>query len=117
MPSNSRFPNAVPTPVSRVFDLNGAPVRTDGAYVVYWMVAQRRPRANFALQRAVECANALGVPLVVFEPLRVGYRWASDRHHQFVIDGMRDHVHAFGVPGCRYVPYVERHADEGRGLL
>ena len=117
MSSGTPFLMPVPTPAVRVFDLNGRPSNPAGAYVLYWMVAQRRPGANFALQRAVEAANALGVPLLVLEPLRVGYRWASDRHHQFVLDGMRDHLRAFDVPGCQYLAYVEPEEGAGRGLL
>ena len=54
------------------------------------MTASRRARWNFALQRAVEHANALRLPLLVLEPLRAEYRWACDRFHRFVIDGMVD---------------------------
>lgn len=105
------------TPTERIFPCNDAPLRGDRRYVLYWMIANRRPRANFALQRAVELANELGRPLLVFEPLRVGYRWASDRHHAFVVAGMRDHAIDFDVAGCRYAPYVEPKPGAGSGLL
>ena len=39
---------------------------------------------------AIEQAAELVKPLVVLEPLRAGYPWASDRMHRFVIDGMAD---------------------------
>ena len=52
------------------------------------MIAARRTRWNFALQRAVEQCVELGKPLVILEPLDVDYPWASDRLHRFVLDGM-----------------------------
>ena len=77
-----------PAPSERIRRANDAPVRSERAYVLYWMVAARRARANFALQRAAELAVELARPLIVFEPLRVGYPWASDRLHAFVLQGM-----------------------------
>lgn len=47
------------------------------------MIAGRRLRYNFALDRALEHCRALPKPLVIFEALRVGYPWASDRLHRF----------------------------------
>lgn len=103
-------------PDIRVRALNTVPER-DGRYVLYWMVAFRRPRWNFALQRAAERANALGKPLVILEALRTGYRWASDRLHQFILDGMRAHRAYFNDRGVFYFPYVEPEHGAGSGLL
>jgi deoxyribodipyrimidine photo-lyase len=97
--------------------LNDAPLRADRDYVLYWMTAARRTRSNFALQRAVELARELSRPLVVFEPLRAGYSWASDRMHAFVLQGMGDNARAFARAPVRYFPYVESSAGEGAGLL
>lgn len=104
-------------PAERISTLNRAPVRMDGDYVLCWMIAARRSRYNFGLQRAVEHAIQLGKPLVVFEALRAGHRWASSRFHQFVIDGMRDNARGFQRAGVRYHPYLECADGEGRGLL
>ena len=93
------------------------PVRRDGAYVLYWMIAARRPSWSFALDRAIGWARTLGRPLLVFEPLRAGYGWASDRLHRFVIDGMLDNRRAFAPAGVTYFPYVEPHPRAGKGLL
>ncbi len=104
-------------PGVRVRALHDAPVAPGGAYVLYWMVAQRRARSSYALDRAREWCEELGRPLLVFEPLRVGYRWASDRLHRFVLDGMAEHSRAFADAGVTYLPYVERSPGEGSGLL
>jgi deoxyribodipyrimidine photo-lyase len=104
-------------PRVRITAMNAAPVRISGDYVLYWMIAARRPTANFGLQRAVEHAVALRKPLLVFEALQVDHQWASARFHQFVIDGMRDNAAAFQAANVRYYPYLERSRGESNGLL
>lgn len=104
-------------PTIRVQDRNAERLRGEGSYVLYWMVAARRPRFNFALQHAADCARQLQKPLVVFEPLRAGYRWASDRLHTFVLNGMADNARRFQERGVTYLPYLEPKPDAGKGLL
>jgi deoxyribodipyrimidine photo-lyase len=108
------------TPDIRLRQANDAPIRGDGDFVLYWMIANRRLGWNFALDRAVEHARVLGKPLLILEALRCGYRWASDRIHRFVLEGMADHqrriVERRGE-GVLYYPYVERAAGAGSGLL
>jgi deoxyribodipyrimidine photo-lyase len=79
-------------PPIRVRACNDAPIRAYGDFVLYWMTAFRRTTWNLSFERAVERANDLKKPLVIFEPLRIGYRWASDRRHRFVLDGMADNL-------------------------
>lgn len=106
-----------PIPAARIRDLNGRPVRGDAGHVLYWMTAQRRLDWNFALQRAVEWAQELRRPLVILEPLRVDYAWASVRHHRFVIEGMRDNAIGASAAPVTYYPYVETRVGVGKGLL
>ena len=110
-------PTLRPVLPERVTPLNQAPLRSEGRYVLYWMTAQRRTRSNFALQRALTWCQELGRPLVIFEPLRVGYEWASERFHSFVIDGMRDNQARCAELGVSYYPYVEPREGAGKGLL
>jgi deoxyribodipyrimidine photo-lyase len=105
------------TPKHRYRRMNDAPVREDGAYVLYWMTSARRTTHSWSLAHAVGWASALGKPLVIFEPLRCGYRWASDRIHRFVIEGMVDNAAACAAAGVTYVPYVEPEEGAGKGLL
>ncbi|KAA5539630.1 deoxyribodipyrimidine photolyase [Roseiconus nitratireducens] len=81
------------------------------------MIASRRTHHNFALQHAVDRARSLGKPLVIFEPLRVRYRWASDRIHRFIIEGMRDNRAALLETPVTYYPYVEPEPGHGTPLL
>jgi len=104
-------------PALRVQARNPRAVRTAGDYVLYWMIASRRTGWNFALDRAVELAHDLEKPLLVLEPLRVGYRWNSDRMHRFVLDGMRANRDACAAAGVAYYPYVEPAEGAGKGLL
>jgi deoxyribodipyrimidine photo-lyase len=100
----------------RVTAVNDAPLAS-GRYVLYWMIAARRTRASFALDHAIARSRELGRPLVVLEPLRAGYAWASDRLHAFVLQGMSDNAAALGAAGVTYLPYVEPEPGAGAGLL
>ena len=104
-------------PAIRVRPCNQACVREDGSFVLYWMIAARRARWNFALERAVEHAVRLGKPLVVLEALRAGYQWASERLHAFVIEGMADNARAFAGTPLTYLPYVEPEPGSGKGMV
>ena len=104
-------------PLERTTILNDAPVDPDGEFVLYWMVANRRLRHNFALQRAVEWANELDKPLLVFEPLRCGYTYANDRIHAFILQGMADNRADAERLGINYHNYVEPEPNAGKGFL
>ncbi|MBK7978291.1 MAG: deoxyribodipyrimidine photolyase [Deltaproteobacteria bacterium] len=104
-------------PAARVRALNEAPAWSDGDYVLHWMTATRRVRSSFALDRSLEHARALGKPLVILEALRVGYRWASDRLHRFILDGMAENQRRLDAAPVTYFPYVEEAPDAGKGLL
>ncbi len=101
----------------RVTAVNQAPVNAKGEYVLYWMIGARRTTWSFALDHAVAVAKQLERPLLVFEPLRVGYPWASDRFHAFVMQGMADNAKRFAAKGIAYFSYVEPAPDADKGLL
>jgi deoxyribodipyrimidine photo-lyase len=104
-------------PALRIRPLNEARVRPEGDFVLYWMTAYRRTSWNYALDRAIARARELDRPLVVFEALRAGYPWASDRIHQFVMDGMVDNGARLARGPALYYPYLESRPGDGRGLL
>ena len=104
-------------PETRVRILNPADVNPNGEFVLYWMIAARRLGWNFALDRAVDLATALGKPLVIVEALRCDYPHASDRLHRFVLDGMADNRRIASRTAALYYPYVEPDAGAARGLL
>jgi deoxyribodipyrimidine photo-lyase len=104
-------------PDFRVQTLNTAPVREERPCVLYWMVAARRVRFNFALERAADWARELGLPLLVLEALRCDYPWASARFHRFILDGMADNRAALERCNALYYPFIEQEKGAGRGLL
>jgi deoxyribodipyrimidine photo-lyase len=105
------------TPASRILPQNERPLDPSGDYVLYWMVAGRRTRYHFGLQRACELAAELRRPLVVLEALRAGYPFASDRFHAFVVQGMHANARDFASSSANYYPYVEPSPGAGSGLL
>jgi len=104
-------------PTLRVQEANRAPVNEAGRFVLYWMIAHRRTRWNYSLDRAIDWAIELNRPLVVLEALRCGYDWASDRLHAFVLKGMSDNQRRFKGRKIYYHPYIETVPDAGKGLL
>ncbi len=117
-PSHSEaLPPPSEVPPLRLRALNSLPPTTDGQFVLYWMTAFRRIQSNFALQYARDLAMHLGKPLVVVEALRIGYRWASDRFHRFIIEGMVDNALQCESAGVTYYPYVEPSHRDGESMI
>jgi deoxyribodipyrimidine photo-lyase len=92
-------------------------VRPDAAYVLYWMTAYRRTQSNFSLQRAIEWALHLELPLVVLSALRLDYPFASDRIHSFLLDSMEDVSQDLAPTRAHLFSYVEPTPGAGKGLL
>jgi deoxyribodipyrimidine photo-lyase len=86
--------------------------RPGGEHVLYWMQSTFRARDNQALDFAVEQANALRVPLVVYHGLRHDYPWASDRLHTFILESVADLYRDFEAIGIQYGFYLERNGDD-----
>jgi len=80
-----------------------------GEFVLYWLQTTMRSRANSALNFAAEQANALMLPLVVYQGLRPDYPWASDRFHTFILESAVDMAADFGDRGIPYGFYLEPH--------
>jgi deoxyribodipyrimidine photo-lyase len=68
---------------------NGSP-RADGNCVVYWMQRAQRAIDNPALDVAVEAANGLSKPVVVFFAPVPYYPRANLRHYRFLNEGIPD---------------------------
>jgi deoxyribodipyrimidine photo-lyase len=102
---------------ARVRAANDRPPNTKGKYVLYWVQMFRRLHSNHALDHALRLAAGWKKPLVVYEGLKLNYPWAAARHHQFILQGMRDNAAAAKRLGVSYWPFVETPADAGRGLV
>ncbi len=107
----------VSVPSIRIRGLNSRPVNSSGQYVLCWLTAARRLTWNFTIDRAVELAERLKKPVLLFEAIRLDYPWASRRLHAFVVQGMRSNQEQAAKSGHLYVPYVERSHGDGAGLI
>ena len=103
----------IPESRLRIFNTDSNP----GKCVVYWMISARRSEWNHGLEHAINLSNERELPLVVVEPLAIAHRWANDRSHTFVIQGMMSNKNAFDESPITYIPYVETRPGEARGLL
>jgi deoxyribodipyrimidine photo-lyase len=74
----------------RVTVRNAASYNPEGKCVVYWMQRAQRGIDNPALDTAIEAANALGMPVVVFLAPVPFYPHANLRHYTFLTQGIPD---------------------------
>ena len=75
---------------ARVTVRRGGPPNAEGRCVVYWMQRAQRALDNPALDVAIEAANALRKPVVVFLGLTPFYPNANLRSYTFFVQGFRD---------------------------
>ena len=66
------------------------PLLPDAKCVVYWMQRAMRIHQNPALDVAIDAANLLGLPVVVFFSVIPNYPNANLRHYHFLQQGLRD---------------------------
>ncbi|HEX9970918.1 MAG TPA: deoxyribodipyrimidine photo-lyase [bacterium] len=59
-------------------------------YVLYWMQASQRAEYNHALEYAIQQANALNKPLVVFFGITDNFPEANERHYYFMLEGLQE---------------------------
>jgi deoxyribodipyrimidine photo-lyase len=91
----------------RVFNKNEKEINDKGDYVLYWMQSTRRFQYNFALEYAVSWANKLNKPLLIYEAFSCQYRWATDRSHTFMMQGMKQHLDFAENNDLNYITFCE----------
>ena len=79
-----------------------------GEFVLYWVQVTLRARENPAFNFAVEQANRLRQPVLVYHGLRSDYPWASDRLHTFIIESAADLAKDFADLGVQYEFFLEQ---------
>ncbi|MFO0913532.1 MAG: NAD(P)-binding protein [Pirellulales bacterium] len=89
----------------------------DGEYVLYWTHSALRADENPALETALELADVLRLPMVVYQGLSESYPYASDRHHRFVLEGALDLRRQLAARRIGYVLHVERPGARGPYLV
>jgi len=90
--------------------LRAGPPASDGRYVLYWLQMYRRAEYNPALAEAIRRANALDLPLLVYEGLNPDYPGACDRIHRLVLECARDTARGLAGRGIPYVFHLRRRA-------
>jgi deoxyribodipyrimidine photo-lyase len=83
--------------------------RPGGKCVVYWMQRAMRIHDNPALDVAIDAANLLGLPVVVFFSVIPNYPNANLRHYHFMQQGLRDVETDAAGRGVGFV--LRRHPD------
>lgn len=88
---DSRLFGSLPTHLAEgARPLNGRAVSSDGEFVLLWLHHAVRAHENAALDVAIELANDLDLPVLVYQGLGGDHRFNSDRHHTFILEGARD---------------------------
>jgi deoxyribodipyrimidine photo-lyase len=93
----------------RVLVRRGGALRKAAQCVVYWMQRAVRIVENPALDVAIEAANILGLPVVVYFGVIPNYPNANLRHYHFLQQGLRDVEEDAAELGVGFV--VRRHPD------
>ncbi len=78
------------------------------------MQASQRVECNHALEFAIQKANEMAKPLVVYFGLTDGYPEANDRHYRFMLEGLGNVGEALRQRGIKF---VIRHESPERGVV
>ncbi len=78
--------------------------------VLYWTHHALRSDENPALDVAIHLADRLELPLLVYQGLSENYRFASDRHHTFILEAARDLQASYAKLGISFAFHLERRA-------
>lgn len=101
----------------RVRHWNQSGLRAAGEYVLYWAQMNRRADWNQALDYAIEKANELALPVLVYEGLTCSYPHASDRLHTFILQGVPEMEKRLRTRGIGYVFYLRQRASDPNDVL
>lgn len=97
----------------RIRPLNSRPpVR--GHFVLYWMQASQRVEHNHALAYALDRANELRLPVVVFFGLTESFPEANERHYVFMLQGLAEVERTLRELGVRLI--IRRGSPEKKVL-
>jgi len=87
----------------RVLVRQGGELRADGECVVHWMQRAQRVLDNPAVEVAVACGNALGLPVVAYFSVIPNYPNANLRHYHFLQQGLLDVAEGMAERGIGFV--------------
>jgi deoxyribodipyrimidine photo-lyase len=99
----------------RIRPLNDRKIK-DGRYVLYWMQQSQRAAYNHALEHAIDIANRLDLPVLVFFGITAGFPEANARHYAFMIEGLQSVRDDLARRGIGFVPRIVA-PDEGAVIM
>jgi deoxyribodipyrimidine photo-lyase len=88
----------------------------DGKYVLYWMQASHRAECNHALEFAIEKANKLNRPLIVYFTLIPNFPSANVRSYFFMLQGLREVSKSLEARNIEFQMTIGHPLDEVRKL-
>ncbi len=88
-----------------------------GKFVLYWLRTAMRAHENPALDVARLIAHRHQLPLLVYQGLSEDYRYASDRHQTFILQGARDLQQQLAAAGVSYAFALTSRRDDKPYLL
>ena len=104
-----RTPGTIPEDLARLASQPRVLVRRGGAprkgarSVVYWMQRAMRIQDNPSLDVAIEAANLLSLPVVVYFSVIPNYPNANLRHYHFLAQGLKDVAEDAAARGIGFV--------------
>lgn len=116
MQSSEVVQRMAPALSERVRVLRDGDLATPGQFVLYWCHHAMRGHENPALDAALAVGQSVGLPVLVYQGLSERYRYASDRHHTFLLQGMADLQTELEARKIAYVCHVERSGHRGPHL-
>jgi len=79
-------------------------------FVLYWMQASQRAEYNHALEYAIDQANALKKPLLVYFGVTDAFPEANARHYYFMLQGLNEVKAALNTRGIKFL--IQRQSPE-----
>ena len=87
------------------------------SFVVHWMRTAIRLDECPTFDTARHAANSLGVPLLVYHGIDERYRYASYRHHRFLLEGAADVADRADALSIDHLVHVSREGNRGPYLV
>lgn len=104
-------------PPLRIRPLNQQPERADREFVLYWIQIAHRAEQSWALTAAIQAANRLDLPLVVYQGLGCTYPYANHRISRFILEGVAELPARFARRGIGYHFYLRRTERDPNDLV
>ena len=81
-------------------------INPSGKFGLYWMQSSQRVSYNLALYEAINIANEIRKPLVVFFVINENFPYASRRHFLFMLEGLKDVYEDLHKLNIKFVVHV-----------